>query len=400
MTETSPSIVDSTAFKLHRVTALLDRVADAYLRAEHGIRYPAFLVLLMVRVLGEPSQQRIAANLGVSRASVTQRVGALVGDGLLAIRTDPADSRANVVTLTARGAALLDAAWNGLDTHQAGLDDGVDEDALARAARPDPGQRRPSGAAMKVHETGEPAGEPLVFLHGGNVAGWMWGMQLPAFEDFRQLVPDLPGFGESNDEPWVSIADTADRVAAMLAERDTGAAHVVGLSLGSSVAIELAARHPELVRSLFLASAQVAPPRRRSMLLARAMLRFWEQRGFWASTARSYGLRGEDADLFVETGLGIRRETAIAIYDEVCRGVPAETLARVTAPVIAVAGDRDSPAIHRDSLDRLRAEVPHSLVAVAPGMHHQWNIEDVELFNAALRSWLTSREVSALLEAR
>src|SRR5688572_27568166 len=130
MTETT-SITESTGFKLHRVTALLDRVADAYLRAEHGIRYPAFLVLLMVRVLGEPSQQRIAANLGVSRASVTQRVGALVEDGLLATRTDPADSRANVVTLTARGETLLDAAWHGLDAHQAGLDDGVDEAALA-----------------------------------------------------------------------------------------------------------------------------------------------------------------------------------------------------------------------------------------------------------------------------
>ena len=61
---TAQEFLDSTAFKLHRVTALLDRVADAYLRTEHGIRYPAFLVLLMVRVLGEPSQQRIAANLG------------------------------------------------------------------------------------------------------------------------------------------------------------------------------------------------------------------------------------------------------------------------------------------------------------------------------------------------
>ncbi len=125
-----PSITDSTGFKLHSVTALLDRVADAYLRDEHRIRYPAFLVLLMVRVLGEPSQQRIAANLGVSRASITQRVAALAADGLLETSPDPADARANVVTLTDRGAALLDAAWAGLDAHQAGLDDGVDEAAL------------------------------------------------------------------------------------------------------------------------------------------------------------------------------------------------------------------------------------------------------------------------------
>ena len=67
---------------------------------------------------------------------------------------------------------------------------------------------------------------------------------------------------------------------------------------------------------------------------------------------------------------------------------------------MAIAGGRDSPAIHRDSLARLRATVPNAHLAVAPGMHHQWNIEDVELFNAALRTWLTSREVSPLLEAR
>lgn len=253
---------------------------------------------------------------------------------------------------------------------------------------------------MRVYEGGDPAGEALLFLHGGNVAGWMWGMQLPAFGDYRQLVPDLPGFGASNDEHWESIGATADRVAELIAERAPEGAHVVGLSLGSSVAVELAARHPKLVRSLFLASAQLAPPRRRSMLLARAMLRFWEQRGFWTSTARSYGLRGEDADLFVETGLGIRRETAVAIYEEIRRGTPAATLARVTAPAMAAAGGRDSAAIHRDSLDRLAAEVPNALRAVAPGMHHQWNIEDVELFNAALRTWLTSREVSPLLTAR
>jgi hypothetical protein len=65
-----------------------------------------------------------------------------------------------------------------------------------------------------------------------------------------------------------------------------------------------------------------------------------------------------------------------------------------------VAGGRDSTAIRRASLERLKAELPHALRAIAPGMHHQWNIEDVELFNAALRSWLTSREVSPLLLAR
>lgn len=238
-------------------------------------------------------------------------------------------------------------------------------------------------------------GETILFLHGGNVAGWMWGQQVPAFTDHRILVPDLPGVGASNDEPWVSIAATADDLATLL---DGAPAHVVGLSLGSSVAVELAARHPHLVSSLFLASAQLAPPRRRDMAMAGLLLRFWERRGFWSNLARSYGLRGEDAELFIETGLGIRRQTAVAIYDEIRRGVPSTTLDAVSAPALVVAGEKDSPAITRASL-AIAADLGWT-TAIAPGMHHQWNIENIELFNRSLRAWLDRREAAVGLGSR
>lgn len=249
---------------------------------------------------------------------------------------------------------------------------------------------------MKHLEFGEGA-DRILWLHGGNVAGWMWGEQLPAFADYRSIVPDLPGFGASSDESWLSVTATADDLAALLGDEP---AHVVGLSLGSSIALELAARHPRLVSSLFLASAQLIPPRRRDLIGARVLLAFWNQRGFWTTLARSYGLTGEDAELFVSTGLGIRRETAVAIFAEVRRGVPAETLAAVDTPTILVAGESDSPAISRGSLQRARAEIPGSITATAPGMHHQWNIENVEMFNQSLRVWLTSGEASPGLGTR
>jgi DNA-binding MarR family transcriptional regulator len=128
---TQNQFTDNTAFKLHRATVLLDRIADDYLTANHGIRYAPFLVLLMAGVLGPTTQQGIAANLGVSRASITQRVGALVEAGLLAVEKSTTDSRANTVRLTESGSTLLAAAWRGLDEHQSGVEAGVDEAALA-----------------------------------------------------------------------------------------------------------------------------------------------------------------------------------------------------------------------------------------------------------------------------
>jgi len=121
----------STAFKLHRATVLLDRIADDYLVAEHRIHYAPFLVLLMARVLGPTTQLAIARNLGVSRASVTQRVGILQNEGLVTVTKSATDSRANTVVLTDAGATLVEAAWLGLERHQDGVDFGVDEPVLA-----------------------------------------------------------------------------------------------------------------------------------------------------------------------------------------------------------------------------------------------------------------------------
>ena len=56
--DTRMGIADSTAFKLHKATVLVDGVADRYLHGGHGIRYSSFLVLLMVGTLDEPLSAR------------------------------------------------------------------------------------------------------------------------------------------------------------------------------------------------------------------------------------------------------------------------------------------------------------------------------------------------------
>jgi DNA-binding MarR family transcriptional regulator len=123
--------LDSPSVKLHRATVLLDRLADDYLRSHHGIRYAPFLVLLMLGILGPSSQQRLASNLDVSRASITQRISGLSAEGLVRVDVDPADARAHRVELSERGRELLERAWSGLDAHQDGVDRGVDGAALA-----------------------------------------------------------------------------------------------------------------------------------------------------------------------------------------------------------------------------------------------------------------------------
>lgn len=83
----------------------------------------------------------------------------------------------------------------------------------------------------------------------------MWFLQAGALQEKgRVLAPDLPGFGS---RPPLPPSDRrpeayADWVAAWLAEQGVGPAAVLGYSMGGTVALLLALRHPERVRRLTL----------------------------------------------------------------------------------------------------------------------------------------------------
>ncbi len=224
---------------------------------------------------------------------------------------------------------------------------------------------------------------PLVMLHGGNVANWMWEPQLPAFTDRTVLTPDLPGFGERVSEDWPGLDAVADDVVAGTA----GQFDLVGLSLGAVTALRVLARHPDRVRSAFLTSAPLTPAGAGMRLFGRLQLAFGQARWFWRAQATLFGLPADSRARYVTHGLSVRRENATAMTAEVCAGgVPAD-LVRYTGPLLAVVGEKDSAAV-RGSLAAIAAVAPQTQLRIAPGMHHIWNVEDTDLFNGVLRAWL------------
>lgn len=118
---------------LHRATTLVDRVADDYLRPNHGISISMFAALVTIDGLGPARQSEIARALEVSRSAVSQRLHELVRRGLVDVTEDAGDRRAHRVAITSSGAALLDAAWRGLDASDDRVEVGVDLVALQAA---------------------------------------------------------------------------------------------------------------------------------------------------------------------------------------------------------------------------------------------------------------------------
>jgi pimeloyl-ACP methyl ester carboxylesterase len=118
------------------------------------------------------------------------------------------------------------------------------------------------GIRMRVVEAG--AGPPVVLIHDFLVNHLEFEDVLPLLAArFRVLVPDLPGFGESEKPSparyGYSIESFAEALVDMIAGLELGRISLVGHSLGGAVAITLAAEHPELVERLVLVDAMSYP---------------------------------------------------------------------------------------------------------------------------------------------
>jgi pimeloyl-ACP methyl ester carboxylesterase len=97
------------------------------------------------------------------------------------------------------------------------------------------------------------AGERVLFLHGAaDVLEW-----LPFFDllapQCELLAPDHPGFGDSDDPPWIHhVADLAMFYLDFLEDMNWPGVHLVGHALGGWLAAEIAIRNATRLRSLTL----------------------------------------------------------------------------------------------------------------------------------------------------
>ncbi len=113
------------------------------------------------------------------------------------------------------------------------------------------------GVDLHVERTG--TGTPVILLHGFTGDGTtMAGLGQRLGTDAEVVVPDLVGHGRSSspeDESNYSVDAMAAHVVALGEEAVGGPFHLVGYSMGGRVALALACRRPELLRSLTLIGA-------------------------------------------------------------------------------------------------------------------------------------------------
>lgn len=243
-------------------------------------------------------------------------------------------------------------------------------------------------------------GEPLVLLHAGIADRRMWDDVAPMLaQGYRVIACDLRGFGETPlpDGPFVYAAD----VAGMLAGLGIEQGHLVGVSLGGHVALDLALAQPELVGRLVLVGAGIDGWEHEPALRA-----LWQEE----EAAFERGDLDEVAWINVRTWLdgpargeadvpaALRRRVFEMQRAALDHENPAATggwlnpsrrerLRDLTAPTLVLVGALDQRDFRRIG-QFLAAEIPGARFEELPGVAHLAPLERPEAFARTVLSFL------------
>jgi pimeloyl-ACP methyl ester carboxylesterase len=224
-----------------------------------------------------------------------------------------------------------------------------------------------------------PALPCVVFLHGAGLDHSIWALlsRWFAHHGWNVLAPDLPGHGRSRGEPLGSIGAMSEWTAALIAAANAGPARLVGHSMGSLVALETAARHPNAITGLGLIGTAAAMPVASELLNAAKaddhaavdMVSIWghgTRATLGGSLVPGLWMLGSAERLLERAGRGVLFKD-LAACDGYRDGLRAA--GKVSAPVTLILGERDlmTPA---KAGKALAAAFPTARVVVLKGAGH------------------------------
>jgi pimeloyl-ACP methyl ester carboxylesterase len=281
------------------------------------------------------------------------------------------------------------------------------------------------GAMLHVRDTPATSAtaEPAVYVHGlgGSSQNWTDLAWLLAGRLDAQAV-DLPGFGYSDPSHRYTLEAFADRLIAHLEHAGRGPVHLVGNSLGGSIAVRVAGLRPDLVRTLTLVSPAMPflDPRRTAQLpvlpvlalpgaeklVAWAMARMTPERMAAQVLAACFGdpakaLPQRRAEQIEEIKLRFTVEHYPRAYLQTMRGLVSSFVraylpgpnslwriaARITAPTLVIGGTTDKLIDIRVPAQVAKI-IPDSRLLTLPGVGHVPQMEEPRMVARAIAGML------------
>jgi 3-oxoadipate enol-lactonase len=257
-----------------------------------------------------------------------------------------------------------------------------------------------TGVSLFYEDSGGP-GTPVIFSHGLLMSSAMFAAQVAALAPrHRCIAYDHRGQGRSADPGGrIHTIDECYEDAAALIERlDIGPCHFVGLSMGGFVGMRLAARRPELLRSLVLIETSADPEPRENVGRYTLLNSIARWIGIGAVVGRVMPImfgrhfltepsRAAERDCWRKRLAGNGRHIVRAVRGVIEREGVADEIAGVCTPTLVVVGDQDV-ATPPEKAERIVSLIPGAVFTVIPNAGHSASIEQPDLVTAAIAKFI------------
>ncbi len=244
-------------------------------------------------------------------------------------------------------------------------------------------------------------GHPLLLITGlaSTRHGW-WKQVGPFSEKFRVINMDNRDAGDSalGTGPY-SIVDMANDAVGLIKHLNLGPTHVVGISMGGFVSIEMAIRYPELVDKLVLTATSAGGKSHVNPSLSIQLLLVDREKDVEKRVRKVYPrftgpgymkAHPEDLERIVEIAKArpMSPDSYKRQLDAVMKHDAANRLDAISKPTLVIHGDKD-PLVPYKNGQYLAAHINGARLVTLPGVGHLVTVEAPERFNREVVEFLS-----------
>jgi len=241
---------------------------------------------------------------------------------------------------------------------------------------------------LYVHEMGPKEAPAILFLHGLGLSHTMWHPQFERMADYYHcLAPDLPECGNSGEVGPFRLEEAAQLVISIVREYvPKGVTHVVGLSLGGAVALQMLCEAPEVVDHLMISgiARTLPPPLGAIQRLNGHMLHLVSHERLTDFLMEAYDIPRAERRLLLEDLRTVKPE-AIGRFLEAMTGW--KLFYNGHTPILSTAG-RLEAFVTQQTVYEMKRRIPCIRGVLIPGASHFWNLEFPSLFTQTVHAWI------------
>lgn len=265
-----------------------------------------------------------------------------------------------------------------------------------------------NGIQLNITDSGAPAGNPdapvVVMGHGLLFGTSMWRHQIEVLsKSYRCIAVDWRGQGATPATASGYDMDTlyADLVA-LIEHLDVGPVHYAGLSMGGFVGLRLAARRPDLVRSLILIDTSSGPEDPAKVTKYRMMASVYGLFGMKPLLSQVAPIMFTPSFLETDAGkatvgtwvkeLATQQRSGVkgAIRGVTDRPSISDEVGDISAPTLIIVGS-DDVATPVAKAQAIAAAITSSRLEVLAGVGHVSTLEDPARVNASMQEFLAAQ---------